>query len=463
MIGKASFITFTIIVLLTPLPCLSGGIKGDKELLMTVALRHKANLESILTWKGEAFEERRTTKKVDNYDYMLDSKLTFSYDQLQNSVRWNREPQEFRAESKGKSFSSTFSWYNSAIITEKASYTYRKSGTDENGNITFRVIIDEPYKGVRKIGNKGFDPRYFFSDGGDNTYKRLMFLYENADNPKLTERHIKREGDLVIMTLEKTVEGVIRTERQVFDLSAGGNLVEFYNSGSTYENHREYEYEEKSGVWILKSYKRLNITHREDGSHRSTRTIKWSNSVVNAPLDEDEFTIEKLGVKHGDYIQDNKIGKLYRYEGVLAEAPLRPKSLTGKPLPQFENFNIQISSQNTKDKMLLVCFWDMQQRPSRNCIMQLAKQANQLKQKSLTVVAVQASKVDKNALNKWIKRNNISFNVGMIEGNEEKIHFTWGLQSLPWLILTDKERIVRAEGFGINELNEKITMLTENQ
>lgn len=303
----------TIIVLLRPFPCLSGGIKGDKELLKTVALRHKANLESILTWKGEAFEERRSTKKVDNYDYMLDSKLTFSYDQLQNSVRWNREPQEFRAESKGKSFSSTFSWYNSAIITEKASYTYRKSGTDQNGNVTFRVIIDEPYKGVRKIGNKGFDPRYFFSDAGNITYKRLMFLYENADNPKLTERHIKREGDLVIMTLEKTVEGGIRTKRQVFDLSAGGNLIESYSLAPTSENHREYEYEEKSGVWILKSYKRLNITHREDGSHRSTRTIKWSNSVVNVPLEEDEFTIDKLGVKPGDYIQDTKIGMMYKY------------------------------------------------------------------------------------------------------------------------------------------------------
>ncbi|NQT02674.1 MAG: hypothetical protein HQ580_11670, partial [Planctomycetes bacterium] len=233
MIGKANLITFTIVVSLTSLPCLAG-IKGDKELLKTVALRHKANFESILTWKGEAFEERRSTKKVDNYNYMLDSKLTFSYDQLQNAVRWNREPQEFRSEYKGESFSDTFFEYNSAIITEKASYTYRKSGTDQNGNITFRVMIDEPSKGVRKIGNKGFDPRYFFSDAGNNNiYKRLMFLYENADNPKLTERHVKREGDLVIMTLEKTVEGGIRTERQVFDLSAGGNLVEFYSSGPT--------------------------------------------------------------------------------------------------------------------------------------------------------------------------------------------------------------------------------------
>lgn len=308
------FTVLTIIVLLRPFPCLSGGIKGDKELLKTVALKHKANFESILTWKGEAFEERTSTKKVDNYDFMLNSKLTFAYDQLQNAIRWNREPQEYHSEYKGESFSDTFFVYNSAIITEKASYTYRKSGTDENGNETYRVIINEPYRGIRDSGRNGIDPRYFYNnDGSQDLYKRLIFLYENADNPKLTERHIKREGDHVIMTLEKTVEGGIRTKREVFDLSAGGNLIEYYSSGPTYENHCEYEYEEKSGVWILKSYKKRNITHHEDGTLRSTRTIKWSNSVVNVPLEEDEFTLEKLGVKPGDYIQDNKIGIMYKY------------------------------------------------------------------------------------------------------------------------------------------------------
>jgi len=30
------------------------------------------------------------------------------------------------------------------------------------------------------------------------------------------------------------------------------------------------------------------------------------------------------------------------------------------------------------------------------------------------------------------------------------------VKSLPWLILTDKEHIVIAEGFGLDELDEKI-------
>ena len=57
--------------------------------------------------------------------------------------------------------------------------------------------------------------------------------------------------------------------------------------------------------------------------------------------------------------------------------------------------------------------------------------------------------------------NNIIFSVGLVEANEGKTRFNWGLKSLPWLILTDKEHIVTAEGFGLDELDDKITTLRE--
>ena len=90
--------------------------------------------------------------------------------------------------------------------------------------------------------------------------------------------------------------------------------------------------------------------------------------------------------------------------------------------------------------------------------MQLAKQAAQLKQKS---AAIQASKIDENKLNDWMKENNIALPVGIIHGDEDKTRFIWGVKALPWLILTDKQHIVRAEGFGVNELDEEITVLKE--
>ena len=144
--------------------------------------------------------------------------------------------------------------------------------------------------------------------------------------------------------------------------------------------------------------------------------------------------------------------------------PIHPPTLVGKPFPGFDGITIKLSKNLTMDKRLLVCFFDMQQRPSRNCIMQLNKRAQELQEKDVIIVAIQASKIDENALNKWIKEQNISFPAGMIEANpsttlgtgEEKTRFNWGLRSLPWLILTDKEYVVTAEGFMISELDEKL-------
>jgi len=136
--------------------------------------------------------------------------------------------------------------------------------------------------------------------------------------------------------------------------------------------------------------------------------------------------------------------------------PKRPPSLIGRPLPELKDVKVEIPSSDADGKMILVCFWDMEQRPSRYCIMQLAKQAEQLKQKGIIVVAVQASKIDENKLNDWVKKYKIPFPVGMVQGDVEKSRFAWGLRSLPWLILTDRKHVIRSGGFGINDLNEKI-------
>ena len=136
--------------------------------------------------------------------------------------------------------------------------------------------------------------------------------------------------------------------------------------------------------------------------------------------------------------------------------PKRPPSLIGRPLPELKDVKVEIPSADADGKMILVCFWDMEQRPSRYCLMQLAKQAEQLKQQGIIVVAVQASKIDENNLNEWVKKYKIPFAVGMVQGDVEKSRFAWGVRSLPWLILSDRKHIVRTEGFGINALNEKI-------
>ncbi len=133
--------------------------------------------------------------------------------------------------------------------------------------------------------------------------------------------------------------------------------------------------------------------------------------------------------------------------------PKRPPSLLGRPLPDIKALGIP---EDIEGKRVLVCFWDMQQRPSRNCLMQLAKMAETLKATDIAIAAVQATKMDQNELSQWVKKNKIPFPVGMIRSDEEKTRFVWGVRSLPWLILTDQNHVVVSHGFGYQDLDSQL-------
>jgi len=136
--------------------------------------------------------------------------------------------------------------------------------------------------------------------------------------------------------------------------------------------------------------------------------------------------------------------------------PKKAPSQVGRTISELDGIEIDFIPEQVKNRMILVCFWDMNQRPSRNFVIQLAKRAERLKEKGVSVVTVQASNVDENKLNEWVKEYNIPFPVGMIQEDEEKTCFNWGVKSLPWLILTNSKHVVAAEGFGLDELDGKI-------
>jgi len=185
------------------------------------------------------------------------------------------------------------------------------------------------------------------------------------------------------------------------------------------------------------------------------RKLKVEQVTVNADLTIKDFEIQ---YPRGTRVYLYDTGESY-IAGVTSvagfgEEVLNP--LKGKPLPDMKQFGVLQDPNQTKNKTILVCFFDMNQRPSRNCMRQLSIKAKELTAKDVVVVAVQASNVDENKLNDRIKKNNILFPVGIVQGNEEKIHFTWGVRSLPWLILTDTKHIVTAEGFSMAELDDKL-------
>jgi len=135
--------------------------------------------------------------------------------------------------------------------------------------------------------------------------------------------------------------------------------------------------------------------------------------------------------------------------------PRKGASLKGRPLQAWKDLGISLLA-DTEGKLLLLCFWDVGQRPSRYCVTQLAAQVGSLKEKGVTVVAIQAAGTGEGTLTRWVQENRIPFPIGSIPGDIDKIRSAWGVTSLPHLILTDKKHMVVAEGFGVNDLDKQI-------
>lgn len=133
--------------------------------------------------------------------------------------------------------------------------------------------------------------------------------------------------------------------------------------------------------------------------------------------------------------------------------PRKPASLVGKDLPDVSAHGVELPEDANS---VLVFVWDMNQRPSRHFVKKLNTKADLLKEKGVTVLLINAAPVEKAKLDAWLKENGIAWPCGVIAENAKDVTFKMGVQGLPWLILTDAEHKVAAEGFSVEELEKKL-------
>ena len=137
-----------------------------------------------------------------------------------------------------------------------------------------------------------------------------------------------------------------------------------------------------------------------------------------------------------------------------SRAPLR-----GEPLPDLAPLGFARGTVPT-NRPVLLCLFDLEQRPSRRLLRQLAAQHDSLCQKGLTILGFQAAAIPADSFKGLKDANPAPFPIGRFEQNSTKT--TWPMQvpSLPWLILRDCKGRVVAEGFGLDELDAKIQRLS---
>ncbi len=204
------------------------------------------------------------------------------------------------------------------------------------------------------------------------------------------------------------------------------------------------------GGWfpMTQGYQIYNKDKDERPYVERRRDLKVAKIEVNAPLADELFRLE---IREGARVQDKRSGQLVAYE----YRP-QPSDLLGKPLPALDESLAQLDPATLDGRPVLLCFWDMDQRPSRHCVRQLAAQSQRLRELEVKVVAVQMTQTDPAVLGRWIRENRIGFPVVMPSEGAEGIRSVWRIRSLPWLVLADGDHIVTAMGGTLDELSARV-------
>lgn len=135
----------------------------------------------------------------------------------------------------------------------------------------------------------------------------------------------------------------------------------------------------------------------------------------------------------------------------------RRASLVGKPLPVLEPLGLPAAALPPGNAALL-CLVDIEQRPSRRLVRLLAEKHDALRQKGLSILVVHL-RSQPAAFDQWRSGNPVPFPIAQVKDSAESSQWVRKTESLPWLILTDADRRVSAEGFAFEELDAKVGAL----
>ena len=293
-------------------------ISSDKglEMLQTLQKQNLASIQSIHTWKGKATLVRRIDEKGihKNSEYARSSKIEYAADLDHGVVRWNQELTLDKWVVNGKPVppeSELFVGTVNGMIDNNRWFRYWIR-PEERGNPKHDLsIIALNLHGAQGAAlanilgqgvDENFDPRTYMGDY--EAQERLKFFSDQAKDPRLGPWYISRNGDLITLKCNFG-PGKSFVNEYIFDTSKGSRLTRFYAKDNQSEHTDVCDYQLVDGVWVPASVI-MTLTNDRNGA-KTLMVIKvtWHTDLLNRKLDPGEFSLEKLGVKPGDTVQDD--------------------------------------------------------------------------------------------------------------------------------------------------------------
>jgi len=124
-----------------------------------------------------------------------------------------------------------------------------------------------------------------------------------------------------------------------------------------------------------------------------------------------------------------------------------PSTRVGRPLSDLTELEIAFDPRRIENKQALVCLVDITQRPSQCSLSHLNNIQDFCRRKGVALVCIQVTPIEEETLAAWKKENKITLPIEILPGDGETVQQQWGVRSLPWLTLTDRDHRITEEGF----------------
>jgi hypothetical protein len=291
----------------------AAAIEGDVELLKRTALMIRENHDRIQYWQGSAAIESRMVDLGGDLLSTKKSRVQYWTSTDANAIRWSMVYDDYknRATTDDAFYTGETGKTWDEMKKGDRFYRYRDYFTTPAGDRKNGLTIWPLRKPRFHVYTTTFDPYWYLTNKGMDMCDRLLFFYDEVDNPNLTPIKIWQTASLVFVE----TRSVERTTTYTLDHAKGGNLIKYENISPTGIERTTWEYEEKDGVWVPKEFL---LTHSVDddsyGFGDRRHKVTFTKNIVNVPIDPSEFTLESLGLKPGERISDTIQGTGYSYE-----------------------------------------------------------------------------------------------------------------------------------------------------
>ena len=181
-----------------------------------------------------------------------------------------------------------------------------------------------------------------------------------------------------------------------------------------------------------------------------------SDTLADLGMAKRATVAEKKGERAS--ARSSSVGGIRIYGGGMSTQLKDPPSRIGKPFPSLEMLNV--AEKPIGGKAFLFCVWDKDQRPSRRCLTELSERIEWLADQGVVARTLHLSPLDESEIAQ-MKEASPAVPVSFSDKKEKTIHRVLGIRGLPWMLLTDRSHVVRAEGFDISELDIRIAQVLD--